>query len=555
MMSDPSSIILAFFAQTDIGLMRTGNEDNFLVLDLSTGKSWTALDEAPAEEWRAYEEGPYGTLLAVSDGMGGALAGEVASRLAVETVRDRMLQLQRHAIYSQLPFGERLRVAMEQANGLIHEEGLDNPLHKGLGATFTAVASHQGEAYFAQVGDSRGYLLRKGEIVRVTKDQSLVQQLIDAGQITEQEAETHAYRNVILQALGAHPTVSVEVNSVTLCQDDVLILCSDGLSGKLQDHEIAQIVLESSTYREACRVMVGLANHRGGDDNITVVIARFEGGSLPSPPGGRVYPRSLKRGEETPFEIDWSAGGREDTTPPGMPPPPPKALGFAPTPPPATERPAAPRGRSLRKDPITAVFSIENPSGEPDPGSKRQLTGEKRPSQPHHSRMRRIESFDSITGASKLRSRTLPVLIGGGVILCLSILFSVLWGTGSVFQGLLSRPSRQQAGERLTLSEAENRREGQFQRLRNRIDQVEQRLNSQPSELSTARKPILEWQEKIKDLRRRLDLMRGLSPAEEELFSKSFEEIEQELSQIEGDLNRLQGPRTATHSDRDPIRI
>jgi predicted nucleic acid-binding Zn-ribbon protein len=149
----------------------------------------------------------------------------------------------------------------------------------------------------------------------------------------------------------------------------------------------------------------------------------------------------------------------------------------------------------------------------------------------------------------------LPVLIGGGVILCLSILFSVLWGTGSVFQGLLSRPSRQQAGERLTLSEAENRREGQFQRLRNRIDQVEQRLNSQPSELSTARKPILEWQEKIKDLRRRLDLMRGLSPAEEELFSKSFEEIEQELSQIEGDLNRLQGPRTATHSDRDPIRI
>ena len=107
----------------------------------------------------------------------------------------------------------------------------------------------------------------------------------------------------------------------------------------------------------------------------------------------------------------------------------------------------------------------------------------------------------------------------------------------------------------MTLSEAENRREGQFQRLRNRIDQVEQRLNSQPSELSIARKPILEWQEKIKELRRRLDLMRGLSPAEEELFSKSFEEIEQELSQIEGEFNRLQGPRTATHSDRDPIRI
>jgi serine/threonine protein phosphatase PrpC len=552
MMSDPSSIILAFFAQTDIGLMRTGNEDNFLVLDLSTGKSWTALDEAPTEEWRAYEEGPNGTLHAGSDGMGGALAGEVASRLAVETVRDRMLQLQRHAVYSRLSFGERLRVAMEQANGLIHEEGLDNPLHKGLGATFTAVASHHGEAYFAQVGDSRGYLLRQGEIVRVTKDQSLVQQLIDAGQITEQEAETHAYRNVILQALGAHPTVSVEINSVTLCQDDVLILCSDGLSGKLQDHEIAQIVLESSTYREACRVMVGLANHRGGDDNITVVIARFEGSGLPSPPGGRIYPRSLKRGEETPFEIDWTGGSGEDAASPGMPPPPTKAIGFGPAPTPAAVRPAAPRGGPRRKDPITAVFSIENPSSVSGPGSKRQLPEEKWPSQPERHRTRRI---DSIKGAPKLRSHPSLILIGGGVVLCLSILLSVLWGTGSIFQSLFSTSSREQSGERLTLSEAENRREGQFQRLRNRIDQVEQRLNSQPSELSTARKPVLEWQEKIKDLRRRLDLMRGLSPAEEELFSKSFEEIEQELSQIEGELNRLQGPRTATHSDRDPIRI
>ncbi|MFZ4628395.1 MAG: protein phosphatase 2C domain-containing protein [Blastocatellia bacterium] len=552
MMSDSPSIILAFFAQTDIGLMRTGNEDNFLVLDLSTGKSWTALDEEPAEEWRAYEEGPYGTLLAVSDGMGGALAGEVASRLAVETVRDRMLQLQRHAVYSHLPFGERLRLAMEQANGLIHEEGLDNPLHKGLGATFTAVASCQGEAYFAQVGDSRGYLLRQGEIVRITKDQSLVQQLIDAGQITEQEAETHAYRNVILQALGAHPTVSVELNTVTLCQDDVLILCSDGLSGKLQDHEIAQIVLESSTYREACRVMIGLANHRGGEDNITVVIARFEGGGLPSPQGGRVYPRSLKRGEETPNEIDWSAGSGEDAGAPGMAPPPTQAIGFGPARPPAVKQPTAPRERTRRDDPITAVFSIESPSDEPTPGPKRQQGREKRPDQSHRSRASQIESTK---GASKPRLRNVPILIGGGVILCVSIVLSVLWGAGSLFQSPSSRSSSQETGERLTLSEAENRREGQFQRLRNRIDQVEQRLNSQPSELSIARKPILEWQEKIKDLRRRLDLMRGLSPTEEELFSKSFEEIEQELSQIEGEFNRSQGPRTATHSDRDPIRI
>lgn len=552
MMSDPPSISLAFFAQTDIGLIRTGNEDNFLVLDLSTGKSWTALDETPAEEWRAYEEGPYGTLLAVSDGMGGALAGEVASRLAVETVRDRMLQLQRHAVYSRLPFGERLRVAMEQANGLIHEEGLDNPLHKGLGATFTAVASHHGEAYFAQVGDSRGYLLRQGEIVRVTKDQSLVQQLIDAGQITEQEAETHAYRNVILQALGAHPTVSVEVNTVPLCQDDVLILCSDGLSGKLQDHEIAQIVLESTTYREACRVMVGLANHRGGDDNITVVIARFEGSGLPSPSGGRVFARSLKRGEETPFEIDWSTESGEDAVLPGFPPPPTRAISFEPAPSRAAEHPAAPRVRSPRKDPITAVFSIEEAMDMFDPELRRGEGPEARSGAPPQRPVRRIESTKT---APRARARTSPALIGGAVILCLSILLTALWGTGTLFQNPLSRSFQQQTGERLTLSEAENRREGQFQRLRNRIDQVEQRLNAQPAELTPSRKAIPDWQEKIKSLRSRLDRIRSLPPTEEESLSKSFEEIEQELSQIEGELNRLQGPRTATHSDRDPVRI
>jgi predicted nucleic acid-binding Zn-ribbon protein len=141
------------------------------------------------------------------------------------------------------------------------------------------------------------------------------------------------------------------------------------------------------------------------------------------------------------------------------------------------------------------------------------------------------------------------------VILCLSILLTALWGTGTIFQNPLSLSSQRQTGERLTLSEAENRREGQFQRLRNRIDQVEQRLNAQPSELTPSRKAIPDWQEKIKSLRSRLDRIRSLPPTEEESLSRSFEEIEQELSQLEGELNRLQGPRTATHSDRDPVRI
>ncbi|HEX9004674.1 MAG TPA: protein phosphatase 2C domain-containing protein, partial [Blastocatellia bacterium] len=239
-MADPT-INLALYAQTDVGMVRSGNEDNFLILDLSSGRSWTANEEEP-QDLLTYTQGYYGTLLAVSDGMGGALAGEVASRIAVETVRDRMLQLQAHEVYGRMPFSERLRLAVEEANSIIHTDGQTNQAHRGLGATFTAVATHGNHVYFAQVGDSRAHLIRQGRIYRVTKDQSLVQQLIDAGQITEEEAETHSYRNVILQALGAHNNVNVEVNAVPLCQLDTLVICSDGLSGKMHADEIARIV-------------------------------------------------------------------------------------------------------------------------------------------------------------------------------------------------------------------------------------------------------------------------------------------------------------------------
>jgi protein phosphatase len=200
--------------------------------------------------------------------MGGALAGEVASRLAVETVRDRMLQLQAHRVYRQLPFHERLRLSIEEANLLINGESVSNPEHKGLGATFTAAAVYANRVFFAQVGDSRAYLVRQGKIIRITKDQSLVQQLIDAGQITEEEAETHSYRNVILQALGAHGNVNVEVNSFNLCAGDILVLCSDGLSGKVRADEIVRMIDAASNLSQACEHLIALANERGGETTL-----------------------------------------------------------------------------------------------------------------------------------------------------------------------------------------------------------------------------------------------------------------------------------------------
>src|SRR5262245_39100580 len=310
-MAELPTINLALYAQTDVGMVRSGNEDNFLILDLSSGRSWTASEEEPPD-LLTYAQGYYGSLLAVSDGMGGALAGEVASRMAVETVRDRMLQLQAHEVYSRLPFHERLRLSIEEANNLINGESQTNPAHKGLGATFTAVATLGNQVFFGQVGDSRAYLIRGNNIARATKDQSLVQQLIDAGQITEEEAETHSYRNVILQALGAHNNVNVEVSSLPLCQLDPLVICSDGLPGKIHHEETEQVVQETTNFKSACQTLIDLANERGGEDNITVVIAQFSGTGLWESSSDPIDPQILTRLPDTPTEIDWEEGDTSD---------------------------------------------------------------------------------------------------------------------------------------------------------------------------------------------------------------------------------------------------
>lgn len=375
-MADAPNISLTLHAQTDVGMVRSGNEDNFLVLDLTTGTSWTATDSSNKKP-QTLPQGYYGSLLAVSDGMGGALAGEVASRLAVETVRDRMLQLQAHRTYGRLPFHERLRVAIEEANLLINGESLNNPDHKGLGATFTAAGILGNRVYFGQVGDSRAYLLRAGKILRITKDQSLVQQLIDAGQITEEEAETHSYRNVILQALGAHGNVNVEVNSLKVQEGDALVLCSDGLSGKVRADEIARLVQSATELTQACQSLIGLANERGGEDNITVLIVQFAGTGLPASIGDVVEPEVLERAGDTPTELQWGEGSDTEPLEPAgptekLPPAPPKAtepLSSGPTAlftPASTESkpPAATSERASRTDPRerdrrpTSVFSI-----------------------------------------------------------------------------------------------------------------------------------------------------------------------------------------------------
>lgn len=268
---------------TNVGQVRPGNEDNFLVLNLTTADTWTPykIEGDPPLNLTTFGQSHYGSLIAVTDGMGGALAGEVASHHAVECVRDRMLELQASPSYAKIPFHERLRLSIELANLYIYQMSLKRPECSGMGATFTAVGLHGTHAYFGQVGDSRAYIIRSGIVQQVTRDQSLVGQLVEAGHITAEEAERHTYKNVILQALGAAPSINVVIDHVDLRDLDILVLCSDGLSNKVRADEMTKLIDQSHSLKEACESMIALANKRGGEDNITVQVAQVTGGKLP----------------------------------------------------------------------------------------------------------------------------------------------------------------------------------------------------------------------------------------------------------------------------------
>jgi protein phosphatase len=158
-----------------------------------------------------------------------------------------------------------------------------------MGATFTGIGITPEAVDLIQIGDSRAYLVRSGNIYQITKDQSLVQQLIDANQISPEEAETHALKNVILQALGAQSEIFPVSARLSPNRDDIILLCSDGLSNKVGGVEMQRIVLENLKHLEmACAELVKKANENGGEDNITVILAKITGDNLPDPTEGEV---------------------------------------------------------------------------------------------------------------------------------------------------------------------------------------------------------------------------------------------------------------------------
>jgi serine/threonine protein phosphatase PrpC len=220
-------------AATDIGRVRERNEDAF-------------LDEAP--------------LFAVADGVGGHQGGEVASRLALETME---------ALFRR---GRTLTDQVREANRTVFERSLRDPALAGMGTTITAALADDGRLRIAHVGDSRAYLLRRGDLRMLTEDHTLVHRMVSEGEITSEEARIHPHRNIVTRAVGTEPDVQVDEGVLDAQDGDRILLCTDGLTGMLADEEIAATLREAKEPKDAVKRLVRQANAAGGVDNITVMV-------------------------------------------------------------------------------------------------------------------------------------------------------------------------------------------------------------------------------------------------------------------------------------------
>jgi PPM family protein phosphatase len=266
------TVRLTVAGRSDTGRVRARNEDSFVVADLSGGSLGGQAGTA------RFEVGERGVLLAVSDGMGGHKAGEVASALVVQSLPQRLGELA-----GRMPDDALLERAVLEANRTVREAA-HAPGREKMGATLTALYVHGPTVHIAEVGDSRAFVVRGGVIQQVTRDQSYVQLLIDAGAVRPDQAEHSPMRGVILQSMGQEKPVRVALGRLELRRRDCFVLCSDGLSNKVAAEEIRDVLRASRSTDEACTRLVDLANERGGEDNITVIVAGVSG-ELPEQTG------------------------------------------------------------------------------------------------------------------------------------------------------------------------------------------------------------------------------------------------------------------------------
>ena len=239
--------------RTDVGVIRSGNEDSYLMV-------------------------PDRGIFLVADGMGGHAAGEVASEMAVRYVA-RELDSLRGLGDEQV--AERMRVAIRTANGAIFQRTLTEHDKRGMGTTVTALTLFETRFLIGQVGDSRAYLLRDNRLSQLTKDHSYVQEQVDAGYLTPEQARTHPYSNVITRCVGANSEVMPDIYVGTVKPRDVFLLASDGLTGMLEDYQLAELLSPDRMPQDEVDALIAEANRHGGLDNITAIIVRIDSVEAP----------------------------------------------------------------------------------------------------------------------------------------------------------------------------------------------------------------------------------------------------------------------------------
>jgi protein phosphatase len=260
MQSPPRGTRLKSSARTSIGQVRENNEDNVNL--------WAQDDSV---------------LAIVADGMGGAAGGEEASRLAVEAIQNELISsdqtgLQAFQSLSEDNIAQAMREIIRHANSNIVSRAASDPNLRGMGTTVTLAFVRDMQAIVAHVGDSRAYLVsaRDHSITQITADHSFVEALVAAGHITQEQAEDHPMKNVLYRALGQTDDVDVDVYHTRMRPGDLLVLCSDGLTRHVKSAEIAEIALGANDPETVSQRLIDLANERGGEDNVSVVVVRVE---------------------------------------------------------------------------------------------------------------------------------------------------------------------------------------------------------------------------------------------------------------------------------------
>ncbi|MDD3243129.1 MAG: Stp1/IreP family PP2C-type Ser/Thr phosphatase [Eubacteriales bacterium] len=236
---------------TDIGKIKKRNEDSMYIP----------------------QDGVVKDVVIVADGMGGYQAGDVASSMAVQVI----LNMVGSARKKRLPEEASARMAIAEANRSILDYASQNEFFSGMGTTVVLGIRRGKHWIIAHVGDSRAYLIHDGQIRQITHDHSLVQAMIDNGKLTYEEARVHPYRNIIMRAVGTEAEVESDISEVEYDKGDILLLCSDGLIRHVEDDELLQMALQKDSLEHITQQMVDMANERGGQDNITVLMARCEG--------------------------------------------------------------------------------------------------------------------------------------------------------------------------------------------------------------------------------------------------------------------------------------